>query len=127
MAHAGVPSTVKRFIASHIESVEQLEVLLLLRGAADKDWTADEVARALVTQVESAGDWLDKMARSGLLSADRGSYRFAPPTSEVDRTIDEVAESYSKYRVTVIALIFSKPSERVTLFADAFRIRRRKG
>lgn len=42
----GVPAEVRRFIAAEIESVGQLEVLLLLRGAADKNWTADEVARA---------------------------------------------------------------------------------
>jgi hypothetical protein len=122
----GVPTTVKRFIGAEIESVEQLEVLLLLRGAADKDWTATEVARALVTQVESAGDWLEKMAQSRLLSVEGDSYRYAPPTKAVDETIDALAESYAKYRVAVIGLIFSKPSERVTLFSDAFRIRRRK-
>jgi hypothetical protein len=126
VASTGVPAPVKRFIATEIESVEQLEVLLLLRGAADKDWTAKEVARALVTQPESAATWLEKMAGSGILGAQGNSYRYAPPTKTVDETIDRLAESYAKYRVTVIGLIFSKPSERVTLFSDAFRIRRQK-
>jgi hypothetical protein len=66
------------------------------------------------------------MAGTGLLGARRDSYRYSPPTREVEETIDGLAESYAKYRVTVIGLIFSKPSERVTLFSDAFRIRRRK-
>jgi hypothetical protein len=122
-----VPTEVRRFIAAEIESVEQLEVLLLLRAAADKDWTANEVARALVTQVESARGWLERMVGAGLLSGGGEGYRYAPPTREVEETIDGLAESYANYRVTVIGLIFSKPSERVTLFSDAFRIRRRKG
>lgn len=126
MAATGVPTPVKRFISAEIESVEQLEVLLLLRGAADKEWTAKEVARALVTQAESAAAWLEKMAGSGLLRAQGDSYRYAPRTKTVDETVDRLAESYAKYRVTVIALIFSKPSERVMLFSDAFRIRREK-
>jgi hypothetical protein len=127
VTRAGVPKEVERFIAAEIESVEQLEVLLLLRGAADKEWTAREVARALVSQVDSAGAWLEVMAGSGLLRKAEGGYRYAPPSAEVERTVDALAESFAKYRVTVIALIFSKPSDRVRLFSDAFRIRRSSG
>jgi hypothetical protein len=125
MARAGVPTDVERFIADEVESVEQLEVLLLLRAAPDKEWTAHEVARALVSQVDSVADWLARMAVRNLLSQANGRYRFSPATPEVARTIDALAESFAKYRVTVVGLIFSKPSERVRLFADAFRIRQR--
>jgi hypothetical protein len=123
-----VPKDVERFIATDIESVEQLEVLLLLRAAPDKHWTAHEVARALVSRVDSAADWLDRMARRDLLAqTGDGTYRYAPPTPDVAHTIDALAESFAKYRVTVVALIFSKPSERVRLFSDAFRLRRPSG
>jgi hypothetical protein len=121
-----VPNDVVRFIAAEIESVGQLEVLLLLRGAPDKQWTPQEVARALVSQVESVGDWLDRMAGSGLLLAVDGTYRYAPATAEVERTVDALAESFAKYRVAVIGLIFSKPSEGVRSFSDAFNLRRPK-
>jgi hypothetical protein len=121
----GVPAEVRRFIAAEIESVGQLEVLLLLRGAVDKNWTADEVARALVMQTPSVESWLEKMAARGLLAAADDRYRFAPPTAEVERTIDGLAESYARYRVAVIGVIFSKPSEGATRFSEAFRIRRR--
>lgn len=103
----------------------QLEVLLLLRGAADKDWTADEVARALVMQKPSVEAWLDRMVARGLLALTDGTYRFAPPSAELERTIDGLAESYARYRVAVIGVIFSRPSEGVTRFSEAFRIRRR--
>jgi predicted transcriptional regulator len=125
LAQTGVPTEVKRFIAAEIESVGQLEVLLLLRGVADKNWTADEVARALVMQAPAVASWLDKLAGRGLVAVAGDTYRFAPPTAEVERTIDELAESYSKYRVAVIGVIFSKPSEGVTRFSEAFKIRRR--
>ena len=121
----GVPAEVRRFIAAEIESVGQLEVLLLLRGAADKNWTAEEVARALVMQTPSVEIWLQTMAGRGLVAAADDTYRFAPPSAEVERTIDGLAESYAKYRVAVIGVIFSRPSEGVTRFSEAFRIRRR--
>jgi hypothetical protein len=121
-----VPGPVRRFIASHIVSVAQLEVLLLLRAAADKQWTAAEVARALVTQPEAAAGWLDDLTERGLASESAGRYRYVPADAQVDRTVDALAESYAKYRVAVIGLIFARPSDRLTEFADAFRIRRRR-
>jgi hypothetical protein len=119
-----VPAEVRRFIAAEIESVGQLEVLLLLRGAPDKSWTPGEVARALVMQLASATGWLEQMASAGLLTKSGDGYSYAPPSAERERTIDRLAESYAKYRVAVIGLIFSKPSEGVTRFSEAFRIRR---
>jgi predicted transcriptional regulator len=121
-----VPAGVRRFIGAEIQSVEQLEVLLLLRAAPDKGWTAKEVARALVSRPESAASWLSQMRERELLSEEDGVYTYAPSSPEVATTVDELAESYSRYRVAVIGLIFSKPSERVTLFSDAFRVRRPK-
>lgn len=126
MPETGVPAPVRRFIVSHIVSVAQLEVLLLLRAAADKDWTSDEVARALVTQPEAAAGWLENLTGHGLARETDGSYRYEPSSDEVERTVDALAESYANYRVSVISLIFSRPSERVTSLADAFRIRRRR-
>jgi hypothetical protein len=121
---SGVPAPVRRFIAGHIESVGQLEVLLLLRAAADKQWTTDEVARAVVTQPASAAGWLEQLAGDGLVTPEDVGYRYSPPSRDVERAIDELAESYAKYRVAVIGLIFSKPSEQVRDFPEAFRLRR---
>jgi hypothetical protein len=125
VGETGVPVPVRRFIASHIVSVAQLEVLLLLRAAADKEWTAGEVARALVTQPEAAAGWLDDLLGRGLATENGGRFRYAPAGAEVERTVDALAESYANYRVAVIGLIFAGPSEGVTRLADAFRIRRK--
>jgi hypothetical protein len=121
-----VPTAVRRLIADCIESVRQLEILLLLRAASDQEWTAEEVARGLVTEVDSSEDWLERMARGRLLVSDGDTYRYAPATAEMEDAVDALAESYAKYRVAVIALIFSKPNERVRTFSAAFRIRRGK-
>jgi hypothetical protein len=121
---SGIPAPVRRFIAGHIESVGQLEVLLLLRAAADKQWTTEEVARAVVTQRASAAGWLEQLRADGLLEQTGDRYRYGPPRGDVERAVDDLAESYAKYRVAVIGLIFSKPSEHVRDFPEAFRLRR---
>ena len=125
MGEHGVPAPVRGFIASHIVSVAQLDVLLLLRAAADKRWTAEEVARALVTQPDAAKGWLRDLAERGLADEGESTYRYSPANEELSRVIDELAESYANYRVAVIGLIFARPSERITSLADAFRIRRK--
>jgi hypothetical protein len=126
VGETGVPAPVRGFIASHIVSVSQLEVLLLLRAAADKEWTASEVARALVMQPEAAGGWLEDLRGRGLARESEGRYAYAPLHAELNELVDGLAESYATYRVAVIGLIFGRPSEPVTRFADAFRIRRRR-
>jgi hypothetical protein len=116
---ADVPTRVRTLIAEKIESVEQLEVLLLLRDAPDRHWTAEEVARALVSRIESVGGWLEQLARDRLIVGRSAVYRFAPATAEDEAAIDDLAQSYAKYRVAVIALIFSTPSDSVRAFSEA--------
>lgn len=114
----------RKFIAAEIRSVGQLEVLLLLRGATDKGWTVDEIARALVMLPSAAAGWLEELAEAGLVERSHLAYRYAPPTEAVERTIDRLAGSYVTYRRAVIGLIFTKPSDALTEFPEAFRLRR---
>ncbi len=120
----GVPVEVRRFLTAEIESVAQLEVLLLLRAAADKEWGVDEIARALVMQKSAVAAWLDKMASRRLLRHTGSTYRYAPSSADVEGTIDRLAESYATYRLAVIRAIFPPSSEGAARFSDAFRIRR---
>jgi hypothetical protein len=123
----GIPTDVARFIAENIHSVEQLEVLLLLRGAATQAWSAAGVARELRIAEASASDRLEDLRARGLLARSdeaEATYRFAPADASKSRLVDALAETYATRRVSVITLIFSKPSDPVRLFADAFKIRR---
>lgn len=126
MTESGVPRHVEQFIADHINSVEQLEVLLLLHGRASEEWTAATVARELYIDPGSAGRRLADWHARGLLSVSEApdpSYRFAPQDSELRRTVRDLASTYAERRVTVTNLIFSKPTDHISVFADAFRIR----
>jgi hypothetical protein len=115
-----VPEPVRRFIAEHIESVAQLEALLLLRAAPDKWWTPDEVARALVTRPEPAAALLTHLGSHGVVEERPGEFRYVARDD-----IDAVAEAYATRRTTVIGLIFSRPDPAVSSLADAFRFRRK--
>jgi hypothetical protein len=127
LQESGLPEEVRRLIVDHIESVEQLEILLLLYQQRGRTWTAEEVARELRVAASSAGERLEELQRDALLSRVEGEpmrYRYDPASSKLDGVVGGLATAYSERRVTVINLIFSKPVDKIRTFADAFRLRR---
>lgn len=118
-----IASAAKRLISEHIHSVEQLEVLLLLRAAPDKGWTREEVGRALVSHPDTVGQRLDDLVARGLIQRDEAAYRYDQSRAP-DAAVSELAAAWATRRTTVIGLIFSKPSDAVSSFSDAFRFRR---
>jgi hypothetical protein len=122
---AEIPSDVRHFILEHIESVSLLEVLLLLRAAPDKRWTAAEVGRALVSGETPAASQLETLRRHRLAVETDGEYRYAPPPDQ-QATVDALAECFARRRHTVIGIIFGAGERSATALADAFRLRRRQ-
>jgi hypothetical protein len=123
------PEDVQQFILAHVNSVEQLEVLLLLRAQPQCDWDAAAVGRALYTPPAAADMRLADLHARGLL-ARKGEavplYRYAPNPAELDGLIGRLADLYRERRVSVITLIYSKPHDQVRAFADAFKLRKDK-
>jgi hypothetical protein len=123
----GLPEDVHTFIHQHMDSVEQLEVLLLLWRTPERGWTSDEVATAVYSHPSSVVRRLAMMLGQGLLrEREPGCYQYAPRTPELHAVVTRVDDLYRQRRVAVITLIASKPIENVRAFSDAFRIRRKK-
>jgi hypothetical protein len=135
VAENAIPDEVKAFLAAHIESVLQLEILLLLHGRAPRQWTAAELAQELRIDAVWASNQLAGLADAGVLGVSAAAaapeatgpaYRYEPRTAEMDRAVAGLAREYEARRVTIIGLIFSKPIDKLRSFADAFRIRKDK-
>ncbi len=127
MSDAVIPQRVQRFIATHIDSIEKLEVLLLLRAHAEREWTARDVSLELrIAESSAAMRLTDLTARRLAAQVAEGRYRFGPLNAEDAQDVAELAATYSTRRVSVISFIFSKPLEKVRGFADAFRLKRDK-
>ncbi|UJR81700.1 ArsR family transcriptional regulator [Sandaracinus amylolyticus] len=126
-SQSGIPDDVFRFLVEHIVSVEQLEILLLLRAQAGRDWNAEEVAKELRVAAISAGNRLTDLAARGLLSeVSPGRFRYAPGDPAMQAAVEGLAKVYPERRVSVIEIIFSKPNDVIRTFADAFKLRRDK-
>jgi hypothetical protein len=119
---------VKRFINKHVHGVAQLELLLHLRDNPNESVTPSAAARELRLADVQAVDLLRDLHIRGLLAIDKSEgqerYRYEPNTRELARQVEALAKIYPAYRHRVIQLIFSKPPESVTNFAQAFRMRK---
>jgi hypothetical protein len=119
-----IPVELRSFLTENIESVAQLELLLLLRQEAERAWPVSAAAQALYISEEMTTPLLSRLRTTGLLATDaEGRFRFAPQTPQLARLADELAELYQLRRVTVIGLIHSAPVNKLRTFADAFRLR----
>lgn len=129
MAREDVPTPVLNFIRENIESVEQLEILLLLYQKNDRSWTPDEVARELRSSPQSARKRLAVFELKGFvrqIDPTSNSYQYDPRDISIDERIKALAEAYQLRRVTIIDVIFSKPNEKIQVLADAFKFREDK-
>jgi len=118
-----IPGEAQDLVLRHIHSVAQLEVLLHVRTHGDSGQTAEEVGREQKIGSEMASDLLHDLERRGFLTRKDGTFVYSPK-AQLARQVDVLAGAYSTYRVAIINLIFSRPTEGVQSFADAFRVRR---
>jgi hypothetical protein len=123
---AGIPDAVRRFVLQCIDSVEQLEVLLLLHGSPAVVWRPETVAATLYSNPDSIARRLAALHSGGLLAVTEASaYQYLPSTPELGATVSLLADTYRQRRVAVITIIASKPMENVRAFSDAFRLRKK--
>ena len=125
MSEADLPSHIKAFIAEHIRTVVELESLLLLQRDPHQHWCAEELGRELRIDEQFALQEIADLIQRGLARCEEpGGCRYAPRTPELDQAVQELARMYNERRVSVIQAIYSKPTDPIQSFADAFRFRK---
>jgi hypothetical protein len=104
-----IPADVRSFVHDHVESVGQVEVLLLLRAEARRAFAVDDVVAALRVEPGWAAAQLSDLCGRGILAevAPR-SYQFAPRTAAMGDAIAGLARAYADRRVTLTRLIYAK-------------------
>lgn len=124
-----IPDDVRQFIVDKIDSVAELEGLLLLSRNPEIEWDAEALAKRLYAERQQAEDVLIHLYSLGFLAATNSeppAYRYQPGSPKLRQIVDRVAEIYSKYLVPVTNLIHSKPQTKVQQFADAFKLGKRR-
>jgi hypothetical protein len=129
MAEHVIPADIRQFILNRIDSIAQLEALLLLRSDPRMEWSVEVVAQRLYISEHETALILVRLCAEGFLIAHNSqssSYQYFPSSSRLKEIVDRLADSYSKHLVPVTNLIHGKSKNRIQEFADAFRLREEK-
>lgn len=124
-----IPEEVQRFLVDHIDSIAELEALLILREHRGQSWPCGLVADRIYSSEEVTADLLVKLAKRGFLTADGmtpASFRYAPRSQEMARLLDQLAEVYAKYLVPVTDLVHKKSRRNIQGIAEAFKFKKEK-
>lgn len=125
MAVTDIQREVWDFIETNIDTVPQLEALLLIYGTEDRPWKTEEIASRIYVAVASAHDILETLRRRALIvSDDSAGYRRSPATDATTTLIAEVSHAYRRHLVPIATFIHSKASASVREFARAFEIKK---
>ena len=122
-----VPAHIHQFLRDHIRSIAQLELLILMHGAPERAWTADDAAKQLYIPASFAESLLELLRAAGLLAVQEKSkaYQYSPQAPHLAPLVDELVRLYRERPVTTVNVIYSAPTEHLQTFADAFKIRRK--
>jgi transcription initiation factor IIE alpha subunit len=115
---------VYRFILNQIDSVPQMEALLLLWETHPKRWSESGIAKRLYVSPDVVRNILQILVRRRLLGVDtQGTkvYWYESKPDELDRLIEAVAATYRRDLVRVSTFIHTKASSAVRDFAEAFK------
>jgi hypothetical protein len=125
MTEEGVPAEVREFLLACIDSVAELEALLLLRETPGRDWDAAALARRLYIGETEAAMILSSLAACELAAKTRAGFHYHAGGPERRQVVDRLAETYARYLVPVTKLIHDKTPS-IQKFADAFKFRKDK-
>jgi predicted ArsR family transcriptional regulator len=120
---------VLQFIAQEIDSVPELEALLLMRQHRPAEWTAADLAKRLYIPTEQAQSLLMELSRKQFVAPGVGkadSFYYESKAAERDHLIARTEEVYRRQIVRISTLIHSKPSSAIRDFARAFRFTKEK-
>jgi hypothetical protein len=122
-----LPPEAEDFVAGVIDSIHQVELLMLLRRTPDRWWTAEELAHELrQSPMIVSADLLGLRAHALIACQSQlpTTYRYEPSSVRAHAGVESLAAAYAETPLLLGKAIASK-SEALRTFSDAFRIRRR--
>jgi hypothetical protein len=122
-----LPAAVETFLRNYIDTLQQIELLMLLMKSPDRWWDAPAVAKAIGTDPTSARVDLERLGSRNLLAISISSevrYRFQPGTASLQAATDAFQDALRTHGLDVFRFVSDTPRRAMRDFADAFRIRR---
>jgi hypothetical protein len=126
MPSTDLPATVVTFVADHLASVHELNVLATLSEASDRWLTVQTTAERTGMRGSLARKALDRLVSRNLLDirvSDDVRYQYRPGTPELVTGAAALVDAYKRNPLAVLQLVTYTSRGSASDFADAFRIR----
>ena len=127
-AREEIPAALLSFIHRAFDSVEQLQVLLLLVESPEKGWLPEELSNELRSSANSMQKRLKDLVAKEVLATSafcpEGRARYVPFSEEVNARVKELSELYRQRPHRVIAQLYSKPPLYLESFSASFKFKK---
>jgi hypothetical protein len=118
-----IPPEVREFIIRHIDTVSQLEALLLLRANPEKSWDIATTASRVYASNEQIAEVLERFSAARFVIREGEFYRYLCTDADAEATIGKLADIYASHLIAVTNMIHQK-NRNLRSFADAFKLRK---
>ncbi len=119
-----LPADVVRCLDGLVDSLECLEVMLLLYRRDERAWSPTQVTAELGIPTRAARRELDRLRGRGLVTVDDGEYRYAPRDGAPVADLECIVEAYGSRRIAIINHVASRALKRIQSLAEAFRLKK---
>lgn len=130
-----LPEALQNFLRAHVESYEQLNILILFSAQPERLWEIKAIASELRIPEASAEEAARFLCRQSLLTVQVGMrallFVYKPRSTELDELVKALAQAYREQGVEVMRLMTANAIERLRLkairsFSDAFIVAPKK-
>ena len=121
-----LPPEIADFISDNIDSVAELEALLLMRRQTAIAWDDVRLADGLYIDRARAVQVLDALLRRALVVRVDQGFQYGPADEVTRLRIDSLAQLHTRLLIPITHLIHEKPNRSLRQFSDAFRLRDKK-
>jgi hypothetical protein len=123
MADELIPPDVREFVETYIDSIAQLEALILVANQPQERFTVTSVAAQLYIGESQAKAVLDRLCDHGLLDCGDGEFRFNGDSAGQREIVERLSTHYARHLIPVTNLVHAKPPG-ARAFAAAFKLRK---
>src|SRR5215203_1988836 len=121
-----IPPDIQQFIQDRIDSIGQLEALLLLRESPDTWWEETRLAERLYIPAKNCRQVTTGLHGAGLFmreETEKGErYRYRPANGDLREMVDRLAYYYTHHLVPISNLVHAKSHSRIREFSRAFKL-----
>ncbi|WP_181700861.1 MarR family transcriptional regulator [Chthonobacter albigriseus] len=113
------------FVRASFRSVWSLEVLLFLYRSGDRRWAPGELVAELRSSAQVISDSIRSLVVAGLVDVGpQDEVRYSAASPELHDLVIQVDDVYRRMPSAVRRAIIQTGSDRLRIFADAFRMRK---